>query len=268
MKKVLYFILFPIFSLGALLPAQQLAISYEIIPQSDNELVMHVYLQSLTNQDQPIRAINLSLAIPESCVKITGQTAVFSDAWTDYLQEVQITDQLDLNYNNWHYDNRWQFGSADPGLPNTRAIIAPAQDKAALLIMQIRLKGNCTDKLYLENQTQNGLNQVGDAQMQAMEWIIIHPKASIELQNGVSLQAFPNPVNDVLNIHLDGHREHAYSLELFSLEGKMIMQEQMDIEQQELKIKMDHLPNAVYVLSVRKKGEGESQFFKLKVIKK
>lgn len=267
MKTLSYIIL--LFSLGALLQAQDVAISYEILPQNQNQATMQLYLQSLTDQDQAVKAINFSLALPEGCAKITGQEGVFSKSWTDFLQEVQIKDGLDLNYNNWNYSQRWQYGSADPGMPNTVPIIAPAQDSEPLLIMTIKLEGGCTDKVYLEQQGENPVNQMGDDNILPISWTVFHPKTELDLSETLQLEVFPNPVADDLYIFFEGIREVDYQIELFSIDGKTLEKRVLSLgDAGNLEINVAHLPAAVYLLSISEVGNSSAELRNIRILKK
>lgn len=255
--------------MGGVLNAQEVAISYEIKSQGLDQATMQLFLQSITDQDQPIRAINLSMALPTGCAKITGQKSIFSDAWTDFLQEVQVTDKLDLTYNNWSYSQRWQYGSADPGLPSTTPVIAPAQGKNPLMIMEISLAGNCIDKLYLEQQVENPVNQMGDENVLPINWTVIHTNTEMELGQGLIINVYPNPVVNTLHVSFDGERTDDYEFELFSIDGKRLMAGELNEPgNDELVFDLHHLPAAVYVFSVKKSGLDDEIVQKMKVIKK
>lgn len=267
MKKILYIL--PLFLLSSMLSAQEVALSYEITPQLNNQATMQIYLQSMTEQPKAIRAVNFSIAIPEGCAKITGQEGIFTEAWTDFLQEVQMTDKLDLSYGNWNYSHRWQYGSADPGMPGTSAIMAPAQGEAALEIMKINLEGTCVDKLYLEQQSENKVNQIGNGDILPINWTVIHPKTDLELQEGLKLEIFPNPVQDDLKLSFNGVREFTYQFELSTLDGKMLGQYELEPQaSEELQIPMSHLPSAVYVLSISTENGERIPVETLKIVKK
>ncbi len=268
MKKT-YFILSLFLLLGGLMKAQEVAISYEIVPQTDNSSIIQLYMQSLTAEDQPIRAINFSLAMPAGCATITGQAAVFSDSWTDFLQEVQLTEKLDLTYNNWHYSQRWQYGSADPGLPNTTPVIAPAKGEDRLPIMQIMVEGSCADKLYLEQHVENPLNQMGDGDVQPIDWTVVHPKTELELEEGLLMKVFPNPVVDKLLVKFEGARDQAYSFSLYTLDGKYLMGTQLGMnEAEEVQMDMTQLPAAMYLLQISSPETEGARPLQLKIIKK
>ncbi len=268
MKKIQYILpILLIFS--SMLSAQEVAISYEIVPTTANQSSMQLYLQSLTDEAKPIRAVNFSLALPAGCVQVSGQEAIFSEAWTDFLQEVQLTEGLDLNYNNWHYSQRWQYGNADPGLPNTTAILAPAQGESPLPFMLISLEGNCADKAYLEQQAENPINQMGDDQVLPIKWQVIHPKTELELAEGLRVDIFPNPVQDELHVKFVGERQSDYRFELLSMEGKRLMVREMGLDEvNEWSWQLTGLPAAVYVLSVSVLHGDGVQNQQLKIIKK
>ncbi len=257
MKKVSYLFLF--FSLGYFAQAQDVALSYELDQLNETSAKMQVYLHSLTDESQALKAINFSLALPAGCAEVTGQQSIFADSWTQHLEEIQVIVGLEMDYNNWHYSQRWQYGSADPGLPGTAAIIAPAQGEAPVWIMEISLKGSCLEKAYLEQQSENPINQMGDAQVQPMDWTVIHPQTELELEQGSSLEIFPNPVKDFLNLSFEGTAIETYQIQLVSSDGKVIQAKLFDPAQEaNMKFDMRSLPAAMYLLSIQKEGEAEN----------
>ena len=265
MKKSLFILLLA--ALGSLLPAQQVAVSYEIEQQDGDKATLQVYLQSLSDEARAIGALNFSLAMPAGCIRVTGQESMLSEAWTDFLQEVQLVEELDLNYGNWHYSQRWQYGSADPGMPATAAILAPAQGEAPLRVMEISLEGNCADKLYLETQEENNLNQMGDGGMQPIDWVVIHPKTELELAEGLKMNIFPNPVVKELSIEANGLRENAYQITLSSMEGRQIWTQEWPASGPSTwTTDLGELPAAVYLLSISSQGNTQQQ--SIRIIKK
>jgi len=265
MKYILFTCCF-LFSLALSAQQAEVAISYEIDQITESEAKMHLYLHSLTDQEQAIRAINFSLALPEGCASITGQQSIFSDAWTDYLQEVQLIDELDLNYNNWHYSSRYQFGAADPGLPGTTAIIAPAQGQAALPIMTISMEGSCVQQMYVEQQQENPINQMGDADVMPLGWAVIHPETELEIEAGLTMNIFPNPTPDRLHIELDGTRDQAIHFAITNIEGKQIASQQLEAQEEgKLSFDLSDLAAAMYMLQITQEGK-QTQL--VKVIKK
>ena len=267
MKKILFFLCF--LALASLMRAQEVAISYEIVPQGDNQASLLLYLQSMTEQDKAVRAINFSLALPEGCVDVTGQKAVFSDAWTDFLQEVDMTEGLDLSYANWHYSRRWQYGSADPGMPNTTAIMAPAQGKEPLFVMEISLEGSCTDQVYLEHQSENPINQMGGGDIRPINWTIVHPNTELELNEGLRLNIYPNPVQNDLHVKFEGQRDQAYHFELYSIDGKRLYSRIWSLDEGNAwALPMTELPAAVYHLSISSPDTEGTIPLQVKILKK
>jgi hypothetical protein len=246
---------------------QDVAVSYEILPQDENQAVTQVYLQSLTDQDQTIRAINLSLALPEGCARVVDQNTAFAEAWTEFLQEVKVNDEVDLSYNNWHYSHRWQYGNADPGMPNTAPVLAPAQGNPPLQIMQIKLEGTCTDKVYLEEQAENQVNQIGDEKISPIEWTVIHPRTELELAPGQRLEIFPNPVVNTLQVKTVGQHDFPYHVELFTVDGKSIFRSNLS-DTDALQIDMTTMPAAVYMLSITQLNKTEAVVVNTKILKK
>jgi len=220
MKYILFFLV-TLFSLSLTAQDAEVVLSYEIEQSTTNKSQMLIYLHSLSHKDQSIKAINFSVVLPTTCVKVIGQQSIFTEAWTDHLQEVQIINNLDLTYGDWHYSSRWQYGSADPGLPGTTAIIAPAQDKPSILMMTLDLEGTCTDKIYLEQQYENPVNQIGDANVKPLAWTVIAPKTKLELE-GLELDFYPNPTRDHLYVNVKGKRDHPLTFFLTNTEGRQL----------------------------------------------
>jgi len=224
--KYIIFTLVCLFSLSLTAQQAEVAISYEIEQINQDEAQMHLYLQSLRDQERTVRAINFSLALPAGCVEITGQQSIFSEAWTEHLQEVQLIEGLELSYDDWQYSSRWQFGTADPGLPGTTPIIAPSQDEVALHIMKINLRGNCVDKLHFEQQQENPINQMGDSEVRPIHWTVIQPEIEVSVA-GLQLYVFPNPTPDKLYVEGEGSMESKVNLVLSTIDGKQIASQQL-----------------------------------------
>jgi len=247
--------------------AQQVAISYEMDPISDQETQLQIYLQSLTEEAQLIRAINLSIALPEGCLEVASYSNVFTEAWTDYLQEVQTNKGVELMYQEKYYSQRWQYGCADPGLPSTSAIVVPAKGEAPLLGMTVTLSGSCLDHFYLEQQTENPLNQIGDTEVQPINWTIIQPETEISIGQEQSIHIYPNPVKDWLNLSFEGNFEEAFEVKLISQDGKTIWMKQLHpLEMPFNRFNLQDLPSAVYLLQIRSTQNSESVNL-LKIIK-
>lgn len=219
--KTLTHILIFLLALSTTLQAQQIAVSYEIEPNGTDKSTLVLYMQSMTDQEVEVKAVNFSLALPEGCAHVTGQQAIFSDVWTDFLQSSSFTADLDLSYGNWNYGHRWQYGNADPGLPETTPLIVPAQSKERLYVMEIQLEGSCADRVYLEQQGENRLNQMGDLDVLPIDWTVVHPRTELEIAEGLSLTAFPNPTHHVVTVTWNGPRAVDYSYQLYNTLGQL-----------------------------------------------
>lgn len=264
MKKLIYLILF--ITAGNFLRAQEIAISYDIQSQADNQHTLTVYLQSMSDQAKPVSAVNFSLALPAGCVKVTEHQSVFAEAWTDYLEKAESISDLDVSYGAWHYSHRWQYGNADPGLPATGPLIAPAQQAAPLKVVELKLEGTCAQHVYIEQQSENALNQIADEQFTPIKWTVIHPKTNLSLEEGLSMDIYPNPVEDVLHLSFEGEREQAFDIQLLTIDGKTVMTRSFDEKAGEiLRFDMTSLPSAMYMLRIS--GE-HTDVKQLKVLKK
>jgi len=265
MKKLI--ILYLNLAFGLCVFGQQIAVSYEVDPVSDQEALMHIYLLSLTENPQQIQAINFSLALPENCLKVESYNNLFVEAWTDYLQEVQIKNNLDLSYNNTFYQQRWQYGCADPGLPGTAEIIIPASDEAPLLAMTLSLKGSCLDEFYLETQEENPINQIGNISMEPVPWIVIYPSTDIEFNSRQEVKIFPNPVEDKLNINFNGDFQEM-QIGLTDQTGRIIRSKRINpFENPNNQFDLQELATGVYLLTITTL-EDTRNLAQVKVLKK
>jgi hypothetical protein len=267
MKNIIY-IIFAFIGCSPLL-GQDLVLSYEVNPVSEDQTSFSIYMQSMTDADQPIGAINFSLALPEGCVEVLDQQSIFSDAWTHYLENVKLIPQLDHSYGNWNYSHRWQYGNADPGLPTTLEVVAPARSKDMLKIMELSLKGTCADKVYLEQQHENSLNQMGDANLKSLSWTVVKAKTELEISENQWLKAYPNPVEDFLNVDLEGFEDQELWMELNSIDGKTLMVRTLDkYADKSLQLNVSHLPSGMYWLQLSPSAVESEMTMKIKVLKK
>jgi hypothetical protein len=168
---------------------QQVRLSYEL-NTTDEGTSVQVYADSYTEASVDLSAINLSVAYNEGCEAGGAATSMLEQSWTDYLTHQQEVAELALEYGEQTFSRRLQWGSADPGLPQTSVVnLAPAGQPT--LILTQTFKGACQD-LYLEHVSENALNKLGDPQMNPMVYTIEHPQRQGVEMADFSLSLYTN----------------------------------------------------------------------------
>jgi hypothetical protein len=176
------------------------------------------------------------MALSGACASEGEAQSILLDTWTDYLARAEAVKSLDLTYGNQTYSQRWQWGSADPGLPQTSSIIL--QTQSPTLIMTQQFSGQCKD-LYLEYVSENPLNELGDSDMQAISYTIEHPQRIGEEEVEIALSVFPNPTADVVTLTSSELETGTYSILVEDMQGRRIMEKLISIEAHEKEVSID-----------------------------
>lgn len=80
---------------------------------------------------------------------------------------------------------------------------------------------------------------------------------------GISVKAFPNPTTDFINVSVEttGGSQIKYSVELFDLQGKKLMDENTKVKS--IQLDMSGYANGTYFLKVTDQGKNLLQHFKI-----
>lgn len=173
------------------LTAQDVVISYETLSGLNGKNNIKVYMQSTTANDVEIGAVNLSFAHAGTCLDFNPTSSVFTNAWTSFLEKECEVKNLRQVYNQHQYDKRLQYGNAEPGLPTTQVITIPANTQPKLLVMEIEFKGACGNAIYMEDLSENPVNQIGDEQNRSIPYIIEHNHSISAPVQWVTFSAVP-----------------------------------------------------------------------------
>lgn len=236
--------------------AQDVAVSYQFLSDEGQKHRMQLFLQSLDENPVDIHAVNFSISFPEGCVKILGQQGIFVDSWTDYLEEERLIEDLALTYGNWHHGFRWQYGVADPGLSETVGIIAPARHEEPLFIMEVLLEGTCPEQLYLEHQTENVMNQIGDSDMKPLDWIVVHPRKELSLSDELKVSIFPNPTSGPIGLEFIGFKDSDFEIKLYDMHGKLIEHKRLKESETYISFDLSNHADGMYFLDIRNPENG------------
>ncbi|MFK7923447.1 MAG: T9SS type A sorting domain-containing protein [Bacteroidia bacterium] len=84
------------------------------------------------------------------------------------------------------------------------------------------------------------------------------PKVEVEIARQDWMSVYPNPVKDHINIYLYGEQNGTFSFQLFDDQGRLLMEKdyQLNPNDPKLVIPFPRLPSGVYLLQVRKNGQG------------
>ncbi len=173
----LFFLLSPIFC-----SAQLVHFNYEITAMSDQRHKVAVYMYSKASTALEIGAINLSFALDPTCASVSEFQSMFKDSWTEYLERDQEVKVVPTSYEGQVYEQRWQYGNADPGLPSTAPVTLPARQEERMTVLEMVVEGACSNQLYMEHLGQNSLNQIADPAMDLIDYIITHPRRTSSME--------------------------------------------------------------------------------------
>lgn len=158
--------------LSSTMSAQLYEVSYEIEDQDDKQ-VIEVYMKSGQDTLTRIRAINFSIVYDSTCNTYSSYTCHFSESWTGYLEREGTSSVKDTTkYNGIHYNTRWLFGTAE--MINTKEIDLPLKSEEPVHVLTITMNKLCPDaSIYLEDEAEYRVNQMGDINLRPAPWVII-----------------------------------------------------------------------------------------------
>lgn len=246
--------------------AQQVRLSYELVATDAGTDVL-VYAESYTESSVDVSALNLSVAYNIGCEVVDNAESMLLESWTDYLAQSADVHELKLAHSGELFSRRYQWGSADPGLPQTTALTVSPQGQRMLILTQ-SFTGNCDD-LYLEHSSENALNQIGDAEMQPMDYVIEHPNRPTKVAPSFTLEAYPNPTTDFVTVKAEGIAAGDYRLQLTDAAGRLVQTESRSFEAgqaTEVTVDLRRHADGVYILNLQ--STDGSSAHALRVVKK
>jgi hypothetical protein len=150
--------LFCLFSGSLSAQAVDFRILYQWFPGPNNTDTVRLYVESANTTPVTITAVNFSIAFRSTCDSLISFNQIFSGLWGTLIeQDTIIPLPIPRNYGGINYDRRIQYGNAVffaiPG------IIAPPIQDSALCFAEAIFKRNCSDFPYVEDESENPLNQ-------------------------------------------------------------------------------------------------------------
>lgn len=191
MKK--YFVILLLVGGFLSVKAQDLTLSYEVLPTVEGTEQVSIYMTNLTADPMEIGSINLSLMYNQNCASVKSVWSVFEDNWGTGLS-MTLESDIDRTYEGIMYNRRFQYGNTFPNAtaPVSIELVNP-QEK--VLAMTIEFQASCPLQVRMESQAQNPLNEVGSIVTELIPYTIDQiTTTEIEL---IDFQAFQSDLNAV-----------------------------------------------------------------------
>ncbi|MEZ4687309.1 MAG: T9SS type A sorting domain-containing protein [Bacteroidia bacterium] len=130
-------------------------ILYQWFSGPNNVDTLRLYVESASSTPLTINAVNFSFVYRSSCDSLISFTQIFTGLWGTFLEgNDTITLPTPKNYGGINYDTRIQYGNF-----GFAGITAPAIQDSALCFAEAIFKRDCPDYPYVEDESENGLNQ-------------------------------------------------------------------------------------------------------------
>lgn len=176
--------------------AQDVRFSYQSKIGTGNIDTILVWARSNTNNPISLGAVNLSWVFNSSCLSYTAggsptpnsYWSLFRNTWGSLL-DLDLLQTIIVSYNGNSYDKRVQYGNAMAFFP--LPIVLPSNNQAPLFVMKLWFSGSCASQVYMEDESENDLNQIADPTGNLLTYIIENilsqPLASIWSELNVDL---------------------------------------------------------------------------------
>ncbi|MFK7971932.1 MAG: T9SS type A sorting domain-containing protein [Bacteroidia bacterium] len=211
-----------LFSCMVTCQAQLVRYCVSIIPGSGNTDTVALGLQSLADTTVSIRALNLSMVFDTTCTDFVSYSTLVEDmqSWGIFFGNDSVTRNINVNYQGETYYARLLYANADPRPTNPRAVVLPAAEDQPLIIFKAVFQGNCLPEVYLEDQTENPLNQIGSVDNNAVPYRVDHfACAPVSIDRKLpSIKVWPNPSQGLLNLEYASR----FSFSIYDAKGDLV----------------------------------------------
>ncbi len=156
---------------------------YEIVAGPNDRDSVIVYAMSNSASSAQVSAVNFSFAFQSSCSASfpTGACAnqdtlieiyysYFSQNWGSFLERCEIKNTVSLSYNSLTYNHRFSYGNSSILTP---WVVPPSTASSRMVVMKLLLDSNCLGDIYMENETENPINQVSNATFSRVNYQIV-----------------------------------------------------------------------------------------------
>lgn len=151
--------------------AQDIKLCYEHVYDAGRQVdTLKIYLKGDADTTLSLRAVNFSVAYHDSCAVFDTLESYVTGTWGVFFEQTRVLNGLFLDYNRRNFDARVQYGNSDPGLPMPNPVLVPNSINDSLLIFKLIFRGRCSQKIYIENEADNSLNQFADNQFNRIDY--------------------------------------------------------------------------------------------------
>jgi hypothetical protein len=163
-----------LFLLGSFAFAQNYQVyegSFDITETKKTQKV-ELYMRSAIDSAIRIRAVNFSIAYDSACSSLSSYDCILSERWTTFIERSGSLPAGDsLQYGEDYFNRRWIFGTGQ--MPKTENLILPANTDAPIRILTVIFDKKCKNApLYLEDEKEFRVNQMGDENNKAVPWVM------------------------------------------------------------------------------------------------
>lgn len=157
--------------------SQDVRFSYQSKIGAGNVDTVLVWARSNTTTSISLGAVNLSWVFSSSCLTfVPGNSptpnsywSLFRNTWGPLLDFDQLQN-ITVTWNGNNYDRRVQYGNAMAFFPIP--LVLPPNTQAPTLVMKLWFTGACASQVYMEDEGENGLNQIADPNGNLLSYII------------------------------------------------------------------------------------------------
>jgi hypothetical protein len=158
------------------LQAQVLELRYQTEAVAENQWETTLSLQALQEDSLIVRAVNFTFLSDSNCAHFLQKTSLLAEAWSATLERSVLRVADSCSYGDRTYNQRLTYGIAEPlGMPGTHSIKVPGSQGKGLPVMRVRYEGSCGQHIYLEDEQENPVNQMGDQNFNPMVYRIKRP---------------------------------------------------------------------------------------------
>lgn len=195
------------------LPAQDIKLCYEHIYDASQRVdTLNIYLKGNADTTLALRAANFSVAYHDSCAVFDTLESYFTGVWGSFFERIQVSNDSSLIYNNREFDARVQYGNSDPGLPMATPVFVPNSENDSLLLFKLIFKGRCSQKLFIENELDNSLNQFADEMFNTIDYDYFSCQGQDSVFFCTRQERDAVDMRDSLRIFLEGNAERSIGL--------------------------------------------------------
>lgn len=154
------------------MPAQQIELSYGISEGVNAQPdTVKLYLRSTDNRSFGLRALNTSILFSGDKTNFMGFSSLLAQKWSPTFQRDRTDTTQTYHWGN-RYTHRWNYAIGDAYVNASSLLEVPPDTLPAIKVMEVFFRNLGAAKIYVENQTENPVNQLGDTTFRAVTFTV------------------------------------------------------------------------------------------------